>query len=158
MFVAMTITPWNRNHMAFPELRGGVGFHAHCPAFQRSRILTPTSRGIPCLGRADARRYVQEDNARHRERLREACYKSGEAAPSTRRRGVDAPTMPFAGAGESTAHTGGFTSLTDHQLAAKAARNTTAKPPPLGRPMIRAVGADDQSHYRDLEQEPHGAS
>ena len=67
--------------------------------------------------------------------------------------------MPFAGAGESTAHTGGLTRL---RLIASLARESGEKrhgqAAALGRPMIRAVGADDQSHYRDLEQEPHGAS
>src|SRR5215471_2975820 len=41
---------------------------------------------------------------------------------------------------------------------AEAARNATAKAATLGRPVICAVRADDQSHYRDLGQEPHGAS
>jgi hypothetical protein len=46
---AQKIRPWNKNHMAFPELacvgrpRGKVAFHAHCTAIQRSRILAPAS-------------------------------------------------------------------------------------------------------------------
>ena len=46
---AQKIRPWNKNHMAFPELacvgrpRGKVAFHAHCATIQRSRILAPAS-------------------------------------------------------------------------------------------------------------------
>ena len=46
----MDFAIWNKNHMALPELtcvgrpRGKGVFHAHCTAFERSRILAATER------------------------------------------------------------------------------------------------------------------
>src|SRR6516164_338359 len=58
-------------------VRGKARFHARYPAFQRSRILSPPSRGSPGLGRADDRSNSQEADALDRGRLRRSWCQSG---------------------------------------------------------------------------------